>query len=234
MGYVARAREEIQVGFVMERDPSGLDQHAPGAKLDDGKIMWHLLLDGMPNALEAVAKVATMGAKKYSPHGWKEVPDADNRYRSAHMRHVIDDAMGLLFDEESNELHLAHAAWNLLAVLQLRIERGDCSPALLNEVRVSGVPYTVAVPKVPRPEKIEGSGVHQDRWLEERIRMSGREKYRPMDKSNDEYWAMRRKLDAIRADYYDGMAAAAERDRLADTMDTVAKRNKLSTKEESK
>ena len=106
--------------FPLEIDPSGLDQHTDGAKLDAGKTMWDLLpLD----ALEQVANVMTFGATKYTPNGWKYVDNAENRYYSAQMRHEVLKRRGDIWDKETKLLHAAHAACNALFRLQLDLEK---------------------------------------------------------------------------------------------------------------
>lgn len=109
----------------MELDPNGLDQHAPGAKVDAGKIRPSLILMGMSRAIWAVSEVATMGAAKYTDGGWVLVPNGQNRYEDANMRHMLKRGMGQSHDDESNYLHLAHEAWNALAKLDLYIRNGE-------------------------------------------------------------------------------------------------------------
>lgn len=77
-------------------------------------------------ALIEVAKVTTMGAKKYGRLNWqKGQPLSD--LADATLRHLIGDNKhkgaftGEANDPESGLLHLAHAAWNVLAIIhQLR------------------------------------------------------------------------------------------------------------------
>lgn len=88
-------------------------------KDDAHKIHPSYILSHMPQAFEAVLEVAEYGAKKYSPNGWKEVTNAQERYKEALLRHVLTYAAGHTFDEESKMQHLAHAAWNCLALMQL-------------------------------------------------------------------------------------------------------------------
>ena len=97
------------------------DQHAPGAKLDAGKVRLGLVLGGFANALVEVGKVGTFGAAKYSDNGWLEVPHGEKRYTDALFRHLLTDEE---VDSESGLLHLAHACWNLLAVLELHLLEG--------------------------------------------------------------------------------------------------------------
>lgn len=102
-----------------ERDPSGLDAHAPGAKLDAGKTEFGLIMQGMPRALRQVARVATYGANKYTRDGWLTVPDGPRRYTDAMYRHLNAEACGELHDPDTQLEHAAHAAWNALARLEL-------------------------------------------------------------------------------------------------------------------
>lgn len=101
-----------------EVDPTGRDAHAPGAKLDQGKPRAALVLQDFGPALLSVADVGTFGAAKYTPHGWISVPDGEGRYLDAAMRHLLKQGI----DDDSGIDHLAHAAWNVLADLTLRIQ----------------------------------------------------------------------------------------------------------------
>jgi hypothetical protein len=105
-----------------ETDPNGIDQHAPGAKLDAGKLRPALVLDGFANALEAVIKVGTDGAAKYTDNGWKEVANGFARYSDAEGRHRLKRGKGETHDKDSGSLHLAHEAWNALAKLELYLK----------------------------------------------------------------------------------------------------------------
>nr|BDD44130.1 hypothetical protein 4 [bacterium] len=103
-----------------ERDPKGLDQHTPGAKLDHGKPNLDLVLGSFAEVLMEVGNVGTYGALKYSPNGWLEVEKGIERYSSAMLRHYFA-SKGQLKDSDTDLLHDAHLAWNALARLQLRI-----------------------------------------------------------------------------------------------------------------
>lgn len=104
-----------------ETDPYGKDPHAPGAKLDAGKVRMGLVVEGFANALREVGRVGTYGANKYTANGWLEVPDGISRYTDAMYRHLLAEASGETHDTESQLLHAAHAAWNALARLELLI-----------------------------------------------------------------------------------------------------------------
>lgn len=106
-------------------DPNGINQHAPGAKLDNGKPRHGLVLGAFSNALTEVAKVGTFGANKYSDNGWLSVPNGLARYTDAMLRHHFAEAGGEELDEDSGLRHAAHRAWNALAVLELMLrEKG--------------------------------------------------------------------------------------------------------------
>lgn len=100
-----------------EADPFGKDPHQPGAKLDAGKVKAGVLHD-FSKALFEVAEVGTYGAEKYTRGGWQNVPNAKERYFDALWRHLLASKHELV-DKDTELKHLAHAAWNLLAVLEL-------------------------------------------------------------------------------------------------------------------
>ena len=71
-------------------------------------------------------EVATIGAKKYSPGGWKLVPNAVDRYTDAMLRHELD-VLAHRYSRDDGEggtgtLHAAQVAWNALARLQILID----------------------------------------------------------------------------------------------------------------
>lgn len=97
------------------------DQHKPGVKLDGEKPDASLLMDfGM--ALMAVAQVGTFGARKYTRGGWIHVKEGRQRYSSALLRHLAQEVYSA-HDDETGLLHDAHAAWNALARLELRLRQ---------------------------------------------------------------------------------------------------------------
>lgn len=108
-----------------ETDPNGLAPDAPGAKLDAGKVQPRLIYMDMSRALYEVSKVATYGAKKYTPQGWITVPDGVNRYTDALFRHLNREGVGEIFDRDTQLSHAAHAAWNALARLDLMIREAE-------------------------------------------------------------------------------------------------------------
>ena len=113
--------EELRQAYeAHESDPKGLDPHQPGAKLDAGKVRMGLVMRGFARALFEVGRVGTYGAGKYTPNGWLEVENGEERYMDAGLRHLVDDAIEEI-DKDTDLWHLAQATWNLLAVLELRL-----------------------------------------------------------------------------------------------------------------
>ena len=108
-----------------EADPTGRSQHEAGAKLDQGKVRPALVLGGFARALWAVSEVGSFGAIKYTENGWVTVPNGQARYEDADLRHWLKDKMGQDTDEDSNLTHLAHKAWNALAVLDLELRKKE-------------------------------------------------------------------------------------------------------------
>ena len=109
----------------VERDPHGKDANETGAKLDAGKNRLGLVIRGFARALWAVGEVGTIGAKKYTDNGWMEVPDGIARYDDAEFRHVLKEAMGEKYDNDTELLHAAHRAWNSLAILELMLREKE-------------------------------------------------------------------------------------------------------------
>jgi hypothetical protein len=116
--------------ILKEIDPNGKDQHEKGAKLDSGKPDCSLLLM-FGKALEAVGRIGTFGASKYSRGGWQSVPGGQERYTAALLRHLFKEHYQDN-DPDSGLLHSAHTAWNALARLELKLREieDECGRAL--------------------------------------------------------------------------------------------------------
>jgi hypothetical protein len=89
---------------------------AEHVKNDDGKIKFTLV---PPRALRAVAEAMTYGREKYPTNDFRKVEDGYERYDDAARRHMNAADCGELVDPESELLHLAHAASNLLMQLEI-------------------------------------------------------------------------------------------------------------------
>ena len=90
------------------------------AKFDKDKQRPDLLLVGCPVAIADMVAVLTSGAVKYSAHSWRNVPDAQERYRAAMLRHMLAFCSGEDTDPESGHPHLAHVAVNAAFLLEFR------------------------------------------------------------------------------------------------------------------
>jgi len=96
-----------------------IDPHMVGAKLDAGKNRLGLVLGAFAKALFGVGEIGTFGANKYTDNGWKSVEDGINRYTDALLRHLFSHLSGEKCDPETGKPHLWHAAWNILAIIEL-------------------------------------------------------------------------------------------------------------------
>ena len=97
-----------------------LDQ---GTKKDAGKTFMSLVYRDFALPLRYVAKVGTMGAMKYSRGGWLSMtPDDMPRLEDAMFRHWDAYVGGEFTDDESKLPHLAHFAWNALALLYFALK----------------------------------------------------------------------------------------------------------------
>lgn len=116
----------VEGSFKIEVDPLGKSQHSEGSKLDAGKDMPWLMISGFPRALKEVARVTTIGANKYTPNGWKSVPNGETRYMEAFSRHMLDLASGKQLDNGPGGIgtyHKAQMIWNLLAAFELELTK---------------------------------------------------------------------------------------------------------------
>jgi len=85
-----------------------------GRKSDNGKPRWDLL---PLEQVEEIVKVLSFGAIKYAPNQWQHVPNAENRYFAAMMRHIKAYQSGEIKDNESGLPHLAHAACCIIFIM---------------------------------------------------------------------------------------------------------------------
>lgn len=110
------------------------DYSKPESPLDkrkNGKIRMELVDQGFPLALMELGRVMTWANenKGYKDHDWKQLPDAENGFKGAAARHrakfdaqrAFGNEMLGCVDEESGIIHLAHEAFNILALLELAL-----------------------------------------------------------------------------------------------------------------
>ena len=79
-------------------------------------------IEYFPQALEYVARISQFGSEKYDVALEEKNWQLLDRYRlvDAAARHLLHGTDAI--DGESNFLHLGHAVWNMLAVLQMKLE----------------------------------------------------------------------------------------------------------------
>lgn len=100
-----------------------LTDDGTGKKYDSGKPMVGTLTDVFSRALMAVGACIEYGTHKYpNPKNWQLVDDGIKRYRDAMIRHLLKYNAGIDKDEETKLPHLAHMAWNALAILELYMQ----------------------------------------------------------------------------------------------------------------
>jgi hypothetical protein len=86
-----------------------------GVKYDEDKPDYSLL---PANALNDLVRVLTYGARKYDRENWRKVPDMNNRYFAAAMRHMWALRRGELFDPETGIHHAAHAMCSMAFICE--------------------------------------------------------------------------------------------------------------------
>lgn len=112
------------IGAANAPNPEVPQGAAVGKKYDGGKApLAQGCIGYFPNALNEVADISAYGANKYksayADKNWMRVEGAAGRYLDALARHVTAHAGGEARDSESGKRHMAHAAWNALALLEL-------------------------------------------------------------------------------------------------------------------
>lgn len=94
-----------------------------GIKADQGKPRLGLVLVEVPHAFEKLGTLLGFGADKYAVGNWDKVPEGEMRYLDALMRHLTQHHKGEKVDPESGELHLAHAAVNIMFLLDKELRK---------------------------------------------------------------------------------------------------------------
>lgn len=85
-----------------------------GRKDDQGKLRWELLpLD----LIEKIVDVYTHGAERYGANTWQNLSNGYQRFKAALLRHLVEHEKGNKIDADSGREHLAHVAWNAIAML---------------------------------------------------------------------------------------------------------------------
>lgn len=93
-------------------------------------------------ATRGIVKVMMQGAVKYADGNWKLGGKKDQEYLDSHDRHLQAFHEGQYYDPDSGTPHLAHAIWNLMALMELNYynypEIDPCFDQEAYEARWSG------------------------------------------------------------------------------------------------
>jgi len=93
----------------------------PALRANQGKPLLSFILD-FPKALTAFCRVKEVGGIKYKIDNWKAGGKPDREYLDAALRHMLAFKGGKQFSGDTGCHHLAHAAWNLFALLELNVK----------------------------------------------------------------------------------------------------------------
>jgi hypothetical protein len=88
-----------------------------GMRFNSGKVRLDLLPFG---AISEVANVSTYGSRKYDDENWRKGLKFKDTYRAI-LSHAFKWFTGEQYDPESGCHHLAHAAWNCLAIVEFEL-----------------------------------------------------------------------------------------------------------------
>jgi len=89
------------------------EEEEKGLRYNEGKTRMDLL---EPFAIEQLAKVFTIGAKKYAPNNWLKGMEW-SKVTASLKRHLNAYEQGIDYDSETGLLHAAHIAWNAMALI---------------------------------------------------------------------------------------------------------------------
>ncbi|MHC4300565.1 MAG: dATP/dGTP diphosphohydrolase domain-containing protein [Planctomycetota bacterium] len=92
---------------------------AEALRFNSDKPMMAYFMRSFPRMAEAIARVKEMGAIKYNDGNWRLGNKPDDEYWNSMFRHLNYIFNGEDYDEDTGCLHLAHAVWNMCALLEL-------------------------------------------------------------------------------------------------------------------
>ena len=105
--------------IALHKKEENIEQSTSGRKYDNGKLRYDLIPS---ECMEALARILTYGANKYEANNWQNLEDYYNRYYAANERHIQKWRQGEDYDQESGELHLAHAFTNVCFLLWKKLK----------------------------------------------------------------------------------------------------------------
>lgn len=98
-----------------------------GQKFSQDKLpIYTVVFEQFPNAIKEVVKCSLAGHKKYPNdidwRNFERVPDAQNQYLNAALRHMFETGINQDMIEYENILHEAQVIWNLMARLEIKLK----------------------------------------------------------------------------------------------------------------
>lgn len=122
----AKAKEKREE-CIIQPSQKDIDYVEPkkAKRFNTGKVEFH---DIPLLGLVEVAKVAAYGKSKYDSQNWRNGA-SKSQYLNCAIRHIMKSMYGQENDGESKCMHLGHAAWNLLALIEKMLvneEIDDC------------------------------------------------------------------------------------------------------------
>lgn len=135
-----------------------MTEEASGIKYDDDKLRYDLI---PPAALEALAFVYTIGARKYDDWNWLKGMKWSRVY-GALMRHLMAWVQGEQFDQDDGQEHLASIAWCAFTLMEYeRLEVGtDDRMYQLVLFRGTEADDASGLRVVPEGGSVQGMGSH--------------------------------------------------------------------------
>lgn len=121
----------LMEGRVQEIKSSQNMEKEKGQKFNEGKLHYHtVLFKQFPKALKEVVKRSEAGHIKYKDTdqdfmNYKRVENGEQEYLEAAVRHMTEEGIDEDLLEYGETLHEAAVIWNLLANLELKLERGQ-------------------------------------------------------------------------------------------------------------
>jgi hypothetical protein len=140
-----------------------------GLRYDKGKTRLDLL---PPEWIEALGVVMTKGAEKYADRNW-ELGMPWSKCWGPLLRHAFKWLAGEMYDAETGVHHLAHVAWNALALMSYQcrnVGEADLPRPVLFNLVARGVPAAPAKapPLPPPPAASSEQPLSEAEWLRER------------------------------------------------------------------
>jgi hypothetical protein len=108
-----RADERVQTRVVRPLRDDPIETNADGGSQS---VIEHTFGTMPLNALSALSQLQRLGDQKYGAHNWRHIAEPD------HIDHAFAHLLGHCTGDRTED-HLLHAAWRLLAALEVRLTK---------------------------------------------------------------------------------------------------------------